>query len=138
MCNRTLQIYLIRVPFGYLLDVWTVFDGERNKVWPHLAHFAIRFYLYYDHLQHLYKTSPAWERFGRIFAESVLRGSGNAWHLRPAAKKLRVFFYASPSTYRCNASSRTIGPIPKRKIATPISAETPNPINKTLYAAVYP
>gem|GEM_PF-3844808 len=29
MCNRTLQIYLIRVPFGYLLDVWTVYDGER-------------------------------------------------------------------------------------------------------------
>lgn len=58
MFNRTLQIYLIRVPFGYLLDVWTVYDGERNKVWPQLAHFAIRFYMYYDHLQHLYKTSP--------------------------------------------------------------------------------
>ena len=29
-------------------------------------------YIHYDHLQHLYKTSPAWERFGRIFAESVL------------------------------------------------------------------
>jgi signal-transduction protein with cAMP-binding, CBS, and nucleotidyltransferase domain len=30
-------------------------------------------YIHYDHLQHLYKTSRAWERFGRIFAESVLR-----------------------------------------------------------------
>lgn len=30
-------------------------------------------YIHYDHLQLLYKTSPAWERFGRIFAESVLR-----------------------------------------------------------------
>jgi CRP-like cAMP-binding protein len=30
-------------------------------------------YIHYDHLQHLYKTSQAWERFGRIFAESVLR-----------------------------------------------------------------
>ncbi|EHQ27860.1 Crp/Fnr family transcriptional regulator [Mucilaginibacter paludis] len=29
-------------------------------------------YIHYDHLQHLYKTSPAWERFGRIFAESAL------------------------------------------------------------------
>jgi len=29
-------------------------------------------YIHYDHLQELYKISPAWERFGRIFAESVL------------------------------------------------------------------
>jgi hypothetical protein len=29
-------------------------------------------YIHYDHLQHLYKTSQAWERFGRIFAESAL------------------------------------------------------------------
>lgn len=29
-------------------------------------------YIHYDDLQHLYKTYPAWERFGRIFAESVL------------------------------------------------------------------
>jgi CRP-like cAMP-binding protein len=29
-------------------------------------------YIHYDHLQLLYKTSPAWERFGRIFAESAL------------------------------------------------------------------
>jgi CRP-like cAMP-binding protein len=29
-------------------------------------------YIHYDHLQHLYKTSPAWERFGRMFAESAL------------------------------------------------------------------
>ena len=30
-------------------------------------------YIHYDHLQQLYKNYPAWERFGRIFAESVLR-----------------------------------------------------------------
>jgi len=29
-------------------------------------------YIHYDHLQHLYSISPAWERFGRIFAESAL------------------------------------------------------------------
>ncbi len=29
-------------------------------------------YIHYDHLQYLYKTSPAWERFGRMFAEAVL------------------------------------------------------------------
>lgn len=29
-------------------------------------------YIHYDRLQHLYKTSPAWERFGRLFVESVL------------------------------------------------------------------
>jgi len=29
-------------------------------------------YIHYDHLQHLYNASPAWERFGRIFAESAL------------------------------------------------------------------
>ncbi len=29
-------------------------------------------YIHYDHLQHLYKTSHAWERFGRIFAQVVL------------------------------------------------------------------
>jgi CRP-like cAMP-binding protein len=29
-------------------------------------------YIHYDHLQLLYRTSPAWERFGRIFAESAL------------------------------------------------------------------
>ncbi|WP_254070882.1 Crp/Fnr family transcriptional regulator [Pedobacter sp. L105] len=29
-------------------------------------------YIHYDHLQILYNTSPAWERFGRIFAESAL------------------------------------------------------------------
>jgi signal-transduction protein with cAMP-binding, CBS, and nucleotidyltransferase domain len=34
-------------------------------------------YIHYDHLQHLYKTSPAWERFGRIFAESVLHAVMN-------------------------------------------------------------
>jgi hypothetical protein len=31
----------------------------------------------FDHLQHLYKTSPAWERFGRIFAESILHAVMN-------------------------------------------------------------
>jgi CRP-like cAMP-binding protein len=34
-------------------------------------------YIHYDHLQQLYKTSPAWERFGRIFAESVLQAVMN-------------------------------------------------------------
>jgi hypothetical protein len=34
-------------------------------------------YIHYDHLQHLYKTSQAWERFGRIFAESVLHAVMN-------------------------------------------------------------
>lgn len=29
-------------------------------------------YIHYDHLQQLYNCSPAWERFGRIFAESAL------------------------------------------------------------------
>jgi hypothetical protein len=29
-------------------------------------------YIHYDHLQHLYKTSHAWERFGRIYAQSIL------------------------------------------------------------------
>lgn len=29
-------------------------------------------YIHYDHLQHLYRSSAAWERFGRIFAESAL------------------------------------------------------------------
>ncbi|TDO24937.1 Crp/Fnr family transcriptional regulator [Pedobacter duraquae] len=29
-------------------------------------------YIHYDDLQYLYKTSPAWEHFGRIFAETVL------------------------------------------------------------------
>lgn len=29
-------------------------------------------YIHYDHLQHLYQSSPAWERFGRIYAESAL------------------------------------------------------------------
>ena len=35
-------------------------------------------YIHYDHLQHLYKTSPAWERFGRIFAETVLHAVMNS------------------------------------------------------------
>jgi len=35
-------------------------------------------YIHYDHLQHLYKTCPAWERFGRIFAESVLHAVLNS------------------------------------------------------------
>lgn len=30
-------------------------------------------YIHYDHLQLLYKKSHAWERFGRIFAESALQ-----------------------------------------------------------------
>lgn len=30
-------------------------------------------YIHYNSLQHLYKISPAWDRFGRIFAESVLQ-----------------------------------------------------------------
>lgn len=29
-------------------------------------------YIHYDHLQELFKSSPAWERFGRIFAELAL------------------------------------------------------------------
>lgn len=29
-------------------------------------------YIHYNHLQQLYRCSPAWERFGRIFAESAL------------------------------------------------------------------
>ncbi|MFA6083574.1 Crp/Fnr family transcriptional regulator [Mucilaginibacter sp.] len=29
-------------------------------------------YIHYDHLQMLYRTSPAWERFGRLFAEAAL------------------------------------------------------------------
>lgn len=29
-------------------------------------------YIHYDHLQQLYSCSPAWGRFGRIFAESAL------------------------------------------------------------------
>lgn len=29
-------------------------------------------YIHYDHLQQLYHSSPAWEHFGRIFAESAL------------------------------------------------------------------
>lgn len=29
-------------------------------------------YIHYDDLQRLYRTSPAWERFGRIYAESAL------------------------------------------------------------------
>lgn len=29
-------------------------------------------YIHYDDLQHLYKTSPAWERFGRILAEATI------------------------------------------------------------------
>jgi hypothetical protein len=29
-------------------------------------------YIHYNHLQQLYSISPAWERFGRIFAESAL------------------------------------------------------------------
>ena len=29
-------------------------------------------YIHYDRVQYLYKTSPAWERFGRIFVESAL------------------------------------------------------------------
>lgn len=29
-------------------------------------------YIHYDDLQHLYRMSPAWERFGRMFAESAL------------------------------------------------------------------
>ncbi|MGF7072888.1 CRP-like cAMP-binding protein [Mucilaginibacter sp. 3215] len=29
-------------------------------------------YIHYDHLHHLYDISPAWERFGRIYAESSL------------------------------------------------------------------
>src|ERR1700744_2090663 len=35
-------------------------------------------YIHYDHLQQLYKPSPAWERFGRIFAESVLQAVLNS------------------------------------------------------------
>ena len=31
-------------------------------------------YIHYDHLHHLYDISPAWERFGRIYAESSLNG----------------------------------------------------------------
>lgn len=33
---------------------------------------ADTFYIHYDHLQMLYKTSPAWERFGRLYAEAAL------------------------------------------------------------------
>lgn len=29
-------------------------------------------YIHYDNLQQLYRTSPAWERFGRLYAESAL------------------------------------------------------------------
>jgi hypothetical protein len=29
-------------------------------------------YIHYDDLQHLYKMSPAWERFGRILAEATI------------------------------------------------------------------
>jgi len=29
-------------------------------------------YIHYNDLQHLYQTSPAWERFGRKFAEAML------------------------------------------------------------------
>lgn len=34
-------------------------------------------YIHYDDLQNLYRTSPAWERFGRIYAESALHGLMN-------------------------------------------------------------
>jgi len=34
-------------------------------------------YIHYDHLQYLYKTSHAWERFGRIFAQLVLHAIMN-------------------------------------------------------------
>jgi CRP-like cAMP-binding protein len=34
-------------------------------------------YIHYDHLQYLYKTSHAWERFGRIFAQSILHAVMN-------------------------------------------------------------
>jgi hypothetical protein len=34
-------------------------------------------YIHYDHLQLLYKLSPSWERFGRIFAESALNAVMN-------------------------------------------------------------
>jgi CRP-like cAMP-binding protein len=34
-------------------------------------------YIHYEHLQHLYKTSHAWERFGRIFAQSALHAIMN-------------------------------------------------------------
>ncbi|OOQ57706.1 Crp/Fnr family transcriptional regulator [Mucilaginibacter pedocola] len=30
------------------------------------------YYIHYDHLQYLYQTSPAWERFGRLYAEAAL------------------------------------------------------------------
>jgi signal-transduction protein with cAMP-binding, CBS, and nucleotidyltransferase domain len=34
-------------------------------------------YIHYDHLQQLYKLSPAWERFGRILAEYALNAIMN-------------------------------------------------------------
>jgi CRP-like cAMP-binding protein len=34
-------------------------------------------YIHYDHLQHLYKLSPSWERFGRILAEYALNAVMN-------------------------------------------------------------
>lgn len=34
-------------------------------------------YIHYDHLQLLYKSSPSWERFGRMFVESVLNAVMN-------------------------------------------------------------
>jgi CRP-like cAMP-binding protein len=35
-------------------------------------------YIHYDDLQHLYRMSPAWERFGRVFAEAMLHGIMNS------------------------------------------------------------
>lgn len=33
---------------------------------------SVILYIHYDHLQELYQSSPSWERFGRLYAESAL------------------------------------------------------------------
>lgn len=61
-------------------------------------------YIHYDNLQYLYSTSPAWERFGRIFAESAL-------HLIMHNTEGFLFKPRKTGTWKCLSSTpRSSGP----------------------------
>ncbi|HTE34438.1 MAG TPA: hypothetical protein VK666_28865 [Chryseolinea sp.] len=53
------------------------FSRERCEYYTESMTESDILYIHYDHLQHLYKTSHAWERFGRIFAQSALHAVMN-------------------------------------------------------------
>lgn len=59
-------------------------------------------YIHHDHLQHLYKMSPVWDHFGRVFAESsllALMASTEAVMFKSPEKRYEELIKAHPTIF---------------------------------------